>query len=1162
MKRIFIFFVLAVLFLIKNRTIAQTWTDVQYAGSNYDDSGNGICTDTLGNTFVTGSFADSVYFGGVKVKATGNTKDVFVVKYNASMNVVWAKRYGGASHDDSFAIKTDANGNIYIAGTFGVSITFDTITLNNPAGHGIFIVKLNPNGTAIWAKSATASGSDFHPSGLGLDINNNIYISGYYAGTADFGNAITLSSIVHPLNLTPSVDIFTAKFNSSGICQWARTGGSYQTDRSLGIAVTPGGNAYITGFYGEDATFNGSSLIYNGGGVDLFIAGYSTTGTLILLTAAVSNDYEAGYAITVDALTNIFITGLSSGPTLFDTITVTPHGSYDMFIAKYNASGHILWATNTIGSQWEDGSAIGVDAGGNVYIGGHIYHGGTSSFPGIYFTSKGYYDAYVAKYNQAGEFQWAQRGGSYKYDYVRGLALSDSGKVIITGAYEDTARFSNFALPHTGSPGLTDYFIARVRSDINTSLVNGFPKCPGSAVTVPFKTNIPFNPGNVFTAQLSDSKGRFANAINIGTLAGTGSGSISATIPANTAGGNGYRIRVISSDSARTGGDNGINLTIWAPPVAVITSGGTDFCSGDSLQIISTSGAGYSWQWKKNGNDITGATSSVYFAKTSGDYKVKITESSHGCTAVSNTIHATMRNQPNAVITPASATTFCAGGSVLLNANTGTGFFYQWKKNNGNISGATGNSYSATGSGKYTVKVTNSYGCTKISSGVTVTVNPNPVASYTGLSASYDVNAAPAALTPTPAGGIFTGPGISGYSFFPSIAGTGGPYHIIYTYTDANGCFDSDSQQTTVTCLVPPVPGTITVSGGNSKVCPGDSRTYTIAAVSGASSYTWTPPTGGTIGSGQGTVSVVINFTGGFTASDSIKVKANNACGSSAKKSLLIQRNNPATPGTIAGQNTGVCNQSGLIYSVPFVAGITYGWSFVSGASAIVAGGQGTSAITANFNPGYTVDTLRVNANNACGTSSYKKLTVIAAPATPASIAGSTAVCANQQNVPYSISPLVSVTNYTWTGPSGSHISDGVNTSAGATLVTTATSVTVDYGASGGTLKVRGNNSCASGSYRNSTIAIVCRESAFSSGVMDVAVRPNPSTGDFVFELTNLIEDDITVEIYDVLGKMILSENVQQPVFTIRDAALLPGIYLAVIRSVNERKTIRLIKTN
>lgn len=82
----------------------------------------------------------------------------------------------------------------------------------------------------------------------------------------------------------------------------------------------------------------------------------------------------------------------------------------------------------------------------------------------------------------------------------------------------------------------------------------------------------------------------------------------------------------------------------------------------------------------------------------------------------------TVNALPAATITPLGPTTFCAGGSVVLQGNTGAGFTFKWKKNGNYIIGATLSAYTATTSGNYKVEVTNSNGCSKLSASITVTV--------------------------------------------------------------------------------------------------------------------------------------------------------------------------------------------------------------------------------------------------------------------------------------------------------------------------------------------------------------------------------------------------------------------------------------------------------
>ncbi|MCS6916304.1 MAG: fibronectin type III domain-containing protein [Chitinophagales bacterium] len=101
---------------------------------------------------------------------------------------------------------------------------------------------------------------------------------------------------------------------------------------------------------------------------------------------------------------------------------------------------------------------------------------------------------------------------------------------------------------------------------ISTGTISGSPFCGGAGISVPFTVSGTFNSGNVFSAQLSDHKGSFANPVVIGTLAGTGSGTISAVLPLGSKSGTKYRIRVVSSSPAVTGTDNGKNLKINPKP--------------------------------------------------------------------------------------------------------------------------------------------------------------------------------------------------------------------------------------------------------------------------------------------------------------------------------------------------------------------------------------------------------------------------------------------------------------------------------------------------------------------------------------------------------------------------------------------------------------------
>ncbi|MEP7170754.1 MAG: T9SS type A sorting domain-containing protein, partial [Bacteroidota bacterium] len=165
-------------------------------------------------------------------------------------------------------------------------------------------------------------------------------------------------------------------------------------------------------------------------------------------------------------------------------------------------------------------------------------------------------------------------------------------------------------------------------------------------------------------------------------------------------------------------------VTVNPLPTAVMNpSGPTTFCSGGSVTLNTNSGANKTYQWKKGGVIIPGATLSGYTATIGGTYKITVTNNATGCSKTTVTGTTLIVNTlPAATITPQGPTTFCAGGNVLLQANTAAGLTYKWKKGGNYTSGATASGYTAIIGGTYKVEVTKPNGCSKLSGGVTVTV--------------------------------------------------------------------------------------------------------------------------------------------------------------------------------------------------------------------------------------------------------------------------------------------------------------------------------------------------------------------------------------------------------------------------------------------------------
>ena len=252
--------------------------------------------------------------------------------------------------------------------------------------------------------------------------------------------------------------------------------------------------------------------------------------------------------------------------------------------------------------------------------------------------------------------------------------------------------------------------------------------CPGASFNLNFTSTGAFNaggifvPANQFRAQLSDATGSFAAPVNIGSVTATASGSIAVTIPANTAPGTGYRIRVISTSPDHVGTSNTFDITIGGPATAAISAAGPiALCTGGSVELNAVGGPGY--QWFRNAVLLDGATEANYTATLEGVYTVEV---DNACgTALSNEIAVEMNTVPTHSVDDLERT-ICAGASTTIvgvNASATTAVSYQWYLNDALVASATDDSLDATLPGQYTLVTTDdNTGCTATTEPVTVAV--------------------------------------------------------------------------------------------------------------------------------------------------------------------------------------------------------------------------------------------------------------------------------------------------------------------------------------------------------------------------------------------------------------------------------------------------------
>jgi len=252
-------------------------------GGIFNDVGNSIITDVMGNMYVSGSYTDTVDFDpGVSSfnLISNGSIDAFILKLDSGGNFIWAKSMGGISTDNGYSITSD--GNLYLTGSFKDTVDFDPgvgiFNLISNGNNDVFIQKLDANGNFIWAKSFGAASGEAGFS-IALDDSANVYVTGVFQSIVDFDPGVGI------FNLTSngSTDIFIQKLDSSGTFVWARSMGGGLGD--AGYSITSDGNVYVIGYFQGTVDFDPGVGIFNltsNGSTDIFIQKLNAAGNLIL----------------------------------------------------------------------------------------------------------------------------------------------------------------------------------------------------------------------------------------------------------------------------------------------------------------------------------------------------------------------------------------------------------------------------------------------------------------------------------------------------------------------------------------------------------------------------------------------------------------------------------------------------------------------------------------------------------------------------------------------------------------------------------------------------------------------------------------------------------------------------------------------------------------
>lgn len=390
-----------------------------------------------------------------------------------------AWKLGGSGNDIGNKIALDGLGNVYVIGTYSSTISFNTTTLNVAGAKDIFISKYNSNGDPAWVQRITGDGND-EAKDIVVDNNGDIFVTGEVSTNAGFFNtpADVRSGSITRKTTNGTSDVFVVKYSKDGALQWSKIYGGGSSEQGTSIALHTTG-IYITGVFGATTTVFGTITLQALGTLgknDIFVAKLNYSGDVIWAVSGGGFENDFASSIAVDSDGNAYITGNFSSPATFRSYS----GASAMYSS--NATPDIFIAKyNTNGNlvAFHNSNAGTPVYGSSIVIrSGALYTAGTIG-GGKYgsFTLDyrgGGGDIFLAKYNlNSLNVDWVKTAGSAGFDGANELVLDNSGNIYVTGLFSDNCQFGTIAAKSVGD---TDAFMAQY--DLNDNF--RFVKTAGS----------------------------------------------------------------------------------------------------------------------------------------------------------------------------------------------------------------------------------------------------------------------------------------------------------------------------------------------------------------------------------------------------------------------------------------------------------------------------------------------------------------------------------------------------------------------------------------------------------------------------------------------------------------------------------------------------------
>jgi hypothetical protein len=433
-----LFFLVFAAALLNGQANEWQWGNTTYGID--EEWGYSIARDNLGNTYVTGIFMETAWFGTHYVTSLTSwpNYNIFVAKLNPAGEWEWAVSAGGPSHSNCYSIAVDEYGAAYITGFFYDVFYAGGFAVSSVGECDAFFAKLDTDGYWMWLyRGGGVLGADIGHD-VAIDPIGLVHFIGEYYGTATF--------YTQTLESNGNNDAFIVTIGTEGTWIGASTVGGTNWDEGFGIAVDQLGDIVITGRFMGEMTLGGDTIQAQTS-TDIFVARRSG-GSWLWLRRAGGGSHDFGEDVVLDGDGNTYLTGGFSWNAVFGPHTLYASGAIDVFVAKLDIFGTWEWASGGYGGGEDYVRDIGMDAAGNIYIAGYMVL--NLSFGYQYLSSAGDSDGFIACIDPDGQWEWAHRVGDDYMDSAEGIAVDAAGNIYATGYFQEFLYLGDFFFTDDG----------------------------------------------------------------------------------------------------------------------------------------------------------------------------------------------------------------------------------------------------------------------------------------------------------------------------------------------------------------------------------------------------------------------------------------------------------------------------------------------------------------------------------------------------------------------------------------------------------------------------------------------------------------------------------------------------------------------------------------